>query len=61
LTGGECQSVIALAPVFTFISMWVALGWWPTHFTLSELDVWAYVSALVVTGSILTFLGCAAK
>jgi hypothetical protein len=34
-------AVIALAPVFTFISMWVAHWWWPTHFTLSELDVWA--------------------
>ncbi|MFT6897402.1 MAG: drug/metabolite transporter (DMT)-like permease [Paraglaciecola sp.] len=58
----KVSAVIALAPVFTFISMWVALWWWPTHFTLSELDVWAYLGALVVvTGSMLTSLGRAAK
>jgi drug/metabolite transporter (DMT)-like permease len=56
------SAVIALTPVFTFISMWVALCWWPVHFTLSELDVWAYLGAIVVvTGSMLKSLGRSAK
>lgn len=58
----KVSAVIALAPVFTFISMWFAVWWLPGHFTLSELDLWAYLGVLIViTGSMLTSLGRASK
>ncbi|GAC32694.1 DMT family transporter [Paraglaciecola polaris] len=54
----KVSAVIALAPIFTFISMWCAVAWLPEHFVMSELDLWAYVGAgVVVCGSMLTSLG----
>jgi len=54
----KVSAVIALAPVFTIIAMKVAVWGWPDVFVSSELNVLAYVGALVVVaGSMLAALG----
>lgn len=54
----KVSAVLAMSPIFTFLSMLVAVRWLPEHFTASDLDPWAYFGALVViTGSALTALG----
>lgn len=54
----KVSAVIALAPVFTIITMQVAVWGWPQHFSSSELNVAAYVGAVVVVaGSMLAALG----
>jgi drug/metabolite transporter (DMT)-like permease len=54
----KVSAVIALAPVFTILTMKVAVWGWPDVFTSSELNVLAYAGALVVVaGSMLAALG----
>lgn len=54
----KVSAVIALAPLFTFISMEAAVRIWPTHFVPSDLDQWAYIgAALVMLGSMLAAAG----
>ena len=54
----KVSAVIALSPVFTFISMEVAVIWLPDQITATELDSLAYAGAvLVVLGSITAALG----
>ncbi|MES2623724.1 MAG: DMT family transporter [Pseudomonadota bacterium] len=56
------SAVIALAPLFTIISMNVAVAFWPAYFESSNLNVWSYVGALlVVAGSMLAALGKPAR
>jgi drug/metabolite transporter (DMT)-like permease len=52
------SAVIALAPIVTILSMYVAVAFWPAYFTSSELNPWSYAGAvLVVAGSMLAALG----
>ena len=52
------SAVIALAPIFTILSMYVAVAFWPAYFVSSELNVLSYLGALVVVaGSMLAALG----
>lgn len=52
------SAVIALAPIFTILSMSAAVAFWPALFKSSELNGWSYVGAvLVVGGSMLAALG----
>ena len=54
----KVSAVLAMAPIFTFLSMLIAVQWLPQHFTASYLDHWAYIgAAVVITGSALTALG----
>ena len=54
----KVSAVLAMAPIFTFLSMSVAVSWLPQHFTASYLDHWAYIgAAVVIIGSALTALG----
>lgn len=54
----KVSAVIALAPVFTIVSMKLAVWLLPSHFASSELNALAYVGALVVVaGSMLAALG----
>jgi drug/metabolite transporter (DMT)-like permease len=54
----KVSAVICLAPLFTFVSMTIAVYYFPNYIQASELDVWAYVGAgIVVCGSALTSLG----
>ncbi|WP_088328962.1 DMT family transporter [Lacimicrobium sp. SS2-24] len=54
----KVSAVIALAPLFTFLSMEAAVRIWPMHFSPSELDHWAYIGAgMVMIGSMLTAVG----
>lgn len=54
----KVSAVLAMAPIFTFLSMLMAVQWLPQHFTASYLDHWAYIgAAVVITGSALTALG----
>jgi len=54
----KVSAVIALAPVFTIITMQLAVHGWPQHFSSSELNVTAYIGAVVVVaGSMLAALG----
>ncbi|MFT5676655.1 MAG: drug/metabolite transporter (DMT)-like permease [Paraglaciecola sp.] len=58
----KVSAVIAIAPLFTFISMYFAVQLLPTHFSYSDLDVWAYLGAgIVIFGSALSSLGKAIK
>ena len=58
----KVSAVIAIAPLFTFISMYFAVQLLPIHFTYSELDIWAYLGAgIVIFGSALSSLGKAIK
>lgn len=52
------SAVIALAPIFTILSMYAAVLLWPGYFTSSDLNSWSYAGALlVVAGSMLAALG----
>lgn len=54
----KVSAVLATAPIFTFLSMLMAVKWLPQHFTASYLDTWAYIgAAVVIIGSALTALG----
>ncbi|WP_299082266.1 DMT family transporter [uncultured Paraglaciecola sp.] len=54
----KVSAVLAMSPIFTFLSMTVAVKWLPGHFTASNLDYWAYIgAAVVIAGSALTALG----
>jgi drug/metabolite transporter (DMT)-like permease len=54
----KVSAVIALAPVFTIVSMKVAVWSLPAYFTNSDLNALAYVGALIVVGgSMLAALG----
>jgi drug/metabolite transporter (DMT)-like permease len=54
----KVSAVITLAPLFTFISMAIAVELLPQHFVATELNLWAYIgAATVVLGSALTSLG----
>jgi drug/metabolite transporter (DMT)-like permease len=54
----KVSAVLAMAPIFTFLSMLVAVNWLPQHFTTSDLDYWAYIgAAVVIIGSAFTALG----
>ncbi len=54
----KVSAMIALAPVFTIVSMKLAVWAMPEHFASSQLNALAYVGALtVVAGSMLAALG----
>ena len=54
----KVSAVLAMSPIFTFLSMLIAVRLLPQHFTPSYLDHWAYIgAAVVITGSTLTALG----
>ncbi|WP_102796977.1 DMT family transporter [Bowmanella denitrificans] len=54
----KVSAVIALAPLFTFTSMEMAVWVWPAHFSASDLDKWAYIGAgMVMLGSMLAAAG----
>lgn len=54
----KVSAVIALAPIFTIVTMRVAVWGWPELFSSSELNGLAYVGATtVVAGSMLAALG----
>lgn len=58
----KVSAVIALAPIFTILSMTYAVLWFPEYFQSSELTKTAYAGAfLVVIGSMLTALGRSEK
>ena len=52
-SAGKVSAVIATAPIFTYLSMYVAEVWRPDIFSMTPLDEFAYVGAImVITGSI---------
>lgn len=54
----KVSAVLAMSPIFTFLSMLMAVYWLPQHFTESYLNQWAYIGvAVVIAGSALTALG----
>jgi len=54
----KVSAVITLAPLLTIVSMMLAVHWWPSVFSDSELNALAYLGAvLVVAGSMLAALG----
>ena len=54
----KVSAVIALSPLFTFLSMEMAVSLMPNHFVASELDLWSYLgAALVIAGSMTAALG----
>lgn len=54
----KVSAVISLAPIFTILSMAVAVQFFPDYFVASDIGHIAYIGAgLVVIGSILTSLG----
>ena len=56
------SAVIAIAPLFTFISMYFAVQLLPTHSSYSELDISAHLGAgIAIMGSALASLGKAVK
>ncbi|MCH1413664.1 MAG: DMT family transporter [Glaciecola sp.] len=57
-SASKVSAVIATAPIFTYLSMVVAIQIDPTRFVHSNMDEWAYVGAcLVISGSIICSLG----
>lgn len=58
----KVSAVISLSPLFTFISMALAVEFFPDQVKASDLDIWAYLGAgIVVAGSALTSMGRASK
>ena len=54
----KVSAVLAMSPIFTFLSMLIAVQWLPQHFSASYLDPWAYIgAAVVIIGSFMTALG----
>ena len=57
-SASKVSAVIATAPIFTNLSMVVAIQIDPSRFVRSDMDEWAYVGAcLVISGSIICSLG----
>lgn len=57
-SASKVSAVIATAPIFTYLSMVVAIQIDPSRFVHSDMDEWAYVGAfLVISGSIICSLG----
>ena len=57
-SASKVSAVIATAPIFTYISMGIAIAIAPEQFAHSALDNLAYVGAImVIMGSIMTSLG----
>lgn len=53
----KVSAVIAVTPIFTFAFMALCVHLYPQTFTSSELNIWAYIGAVVVViGSIVTAL-----
>ena len=51
-------AVISLAPVFTFLSMYLAVEWYPEYFSMSNINTAGYIGAgIVVLGSVMASLG----
>tara|TARA_R110000868_G_scaffold14805_14_gene68586 strand:- start:6742 stop:7665 length:924 start_codon:yes stop_codon:yes gene_type:complete len=58
----KVSAVISLSPLFTFISMVVAVHFFPEQIKASDLDMWAYIGGgVVILGSALTSMGRASK
>lgn len=58
----KVSAVIALSPLFTFISMFIAVHLFPEQVKPSDLDFWAYIGGgIVIAGSALTSMGRASK
>jgi drug/metabolite transporter (DMT)-like permease len=58
----KVSAVISLSPLFTFISMFIAVHLFPEHIEASDLDMWAYIGGgVVIMGSALTSMGRANK
>ena len=58
----KVSAVISLSPLFTFLSMVIAVHWFPEQVKASDLDFWAYVGGgIVIAGSALTSMGRASK
>ncbi len=54
----KVSAVITLAPLLTIVSMMLAVHWWPSLFSDSQLNALAYLGAMmVVAGSMLAALG----
>ncbi|MDN4503320.1 DMT family transporter [Alteromonadaceae bacterium BrNp21-10] len=54
----KVSAVIALAPLITILSMYVAIDVWPQYFAPSDLNWLAYIGAgLVVCGSMVVSIG----
>jgi len=54
----KVSAVITLAPLLTIVSMMLAVNWWPSLFSDSQLNALAYLGAMmVVAGSMLAALG----
>lgn len=57
-SASKVSAVIATAPIFTYLSMVVAIEIDPARFVHSNMDDWAYIGAcLVISGSIMCSLG----
>lgn len=57
-SASKVSAVIATAPIFTYISMDIAIDISPERFVHSQMDEWAYFGAgLVIVGSIMCSLG----
>ena len=57
-SASKVSAIIATAPIFTYLSVVVAIEIDPGRFTHSQMDEWAYVGAgLVIVGSIMCSLG----
>jgi len=58
----KVSAVISLSPLFTFISMFIAVHLFPEYVKASDLDIWAYIGGgVVIMGSALTSMGRANK
>jgi drug/metabolite transporter (DMT)-like permease len=58
----KVSAVISLSPLFTFISMFIAVNLFPEQIKASDLDMWAYIGGgVVIIGSALTSMGRATK
>lgn len=58
----KVSTVIYLSPLFTFISMFIAVHLFPEQTRASDLDMWAYIGGgVVIIGSALTSMGRANK
>jgi drug/metabolite transporter (DMT)-like permease len=58
----KVSAVISLSPLFTFISMFIAVHLFPEQVKASDLDMWAYIGGgIVIMGSALTSMGRANK
>ena len=57
-SASKVSAIIATAPIFTYLSVVVAIEIAPERFEHSQMDAWAYLGAgLVIVGSIMCSLG----